>query len=413
VPSDRDTFAIVGAGLAGAKAAEALRSQGFAGRIVLFGDERERPYERPPLSKEYLQGASDRESVFVHPAGWYAEHGVDLRLGVPVARVDPAAHAVVTADSVRLRYERLLIATGSSPRRLGIPGADLDGVRYLRRLDDADALKFALAAASRVAIIGAGWIGLETAAAARAAGAEVSVLEMAPLPLVGVLGPDIAGAYADLHRTHGVDLRLRVQVEAILGDGRRATGVRLADGAEIAADVVIVGIGITPNTGLAEGAGLTVVNGVLVDEYLTTSDPDIFAAGDVANAYYPHLATHVRLEHWAAALDQGPVAAANMAGTPTVYDRVPYFYSDQYEWGMEYSGYVPGGKADDLVIRGDLRAGRFIAFWMTDGRVRAGMNVNIWDVTEPIQALVRSGHPVDPAALADPDVPLGLLLPPK
>jgi len=413
VPPDQDTFVIVGGGLAGAKAVEALRSQGFAGRIVLLGDEHERPYERPPLSKEYLQGTAERESVFVHPAGWYAEHEVKLRLGVPVTRIDPVAHEVVSADGSRLPYARLLVATGSSPRRLGIPGADLDGVLYLRRLGDADTLRSALAAASRVAIIGAGWIGLETAAAARAAGAAVTVLEMASLPLVGVLGPKIAGAYAELHRGHGVDLRFGVQVDAIEGDGSRATGVRLADGEAIAADVVIVGIGITPNTGLAEAAGLTVVNGVLVDEHLTTSDPDIFAAGDVANVYYPHLRTHVRLEHWAAALNQGPVAAANMAGTPTVYDRVPYFYSDQYDWGMEYSGYVPGGTADDVVVRGDLDAGRFIAFWMIDGRVRAGMNVNIWDVTEPIQALVRSDHPVDAVALADPDVPLAALLSPE
>jgi len=412
VPSDQDTFAIVGAGLAGAKTAEALRSQGFAGRIVVFGDETERPYERPPLSKDYLQGTSERESVFVHPADWYAEHDVDLRLGVPVVRIDPAAHEVVTADDARLTYRRLLLATGSTPRRLGVPGAELDGVLYLHRLEDADALKSAFAGASRVAIVGAGWIGLETAAAARTAGAEATVMELAPLPLVGVLGPEIAAAYADLHRAHGVDLRLGVRVEAIVGDGQRATGVRLGDGTVVEADAVVVGIGITPNTALAEAAGLTVVDGVLVDEHLTTSDPDIFAAGDVANAYYPHLGTHVRVEHWAAALNQGPVAAANMAGTRTVYDRVPYFYSDQYDWGMEYSGYVPGGTADDLVIRGDLGAGRFIAFWITDGRVRAGMNVNIWDVTEPIQALVRADRPIDPSALADPAVPLGALLPP-
>ena len=305
---------------------------------------------------------------------------------------------------------RLLLATGSTPRRLRIPGAELDGVLYLRRLGDADVLKAAFANASKVAIVGAGWIGLETAAAARGAGAAVTVLEMASLPLVGVLGPEIAGAYADLHRRQGVDLRFEVQVEAIVDDGGRAAGVRLADGTVIDADTVVVGIGITPNTGLAESAGLTVVNGILVDEYLATSVPDIFAAGDVANVYYPYLSTHLRLEHWAAALNQGPVAAANMLGQRTVYDRVPYFYSDQYDWGMEYSGYVPGGTADDIVIRGDLRAGRFIAFWMIDGRVRAGMNVNIWDVTDPIQALVRSDRQIDPSALADPTVPLAALL---
>ncbi len=408
--TNQDTFVIIGAGLAGAKAAEALRSGGFAGRVVLFGDEPERPYERPPLSKEYLQGSADRESVFVHPAGWYDAHEVDLRLGSPVVRLDAAAHEVATQASAPVRYERLLLATGSTPRRLRIPGAQLDGVLYLRRLGDADILKAAFAKASKVAIVGAGWIGLETAAAARGAGAEVTVLEVAPLPLVGVLGPEIAGAYADLHRRQGVEFRFEVQVEAIVDRGGRAAGVRLGDGTVIDADTVVVGIGITPNTSLAERAGLTVVNGILVDEHLATSDPDIFAAGDVANVYYPHLSTHVRLEHWAAALNQGPAAAANMLGQRTVYDRVPYFYSDQYDWGMEYSGYVPGGTADDVVIRGDLQAGRFIAFWMIDGRVRAGMNVNIWDVTDPIQALVRADRPIDPIALGDPAVPLAALL---
>jgi 3-phenylpropionate/trans-cinnamate dioxygenase ferredoxin reductase component len=411
VSSSQQTFVIVGAGLAGAKAAEALRARGFAGRVVLCGDEDERPYERPPLSKEFLQGKSSRDAVFVHPPEWYADNDVELRLGAQVTRVDPAGHEVVLADDTRLRYDKLLLTTGSTPRRLAVPGADLDGVLYLRRLGDAEVLKSALATATKVAIVGAGWIGLETAAAARAAGVDVTVLEVAPLPLIGALGPDIAAAYADLHRAHGVDLRFGVHVAKIIGSDRRATGVVLADDTLVDADAVVVGVGITPNTNLAEGAGLMVVNGVLVDEHLTSSDPDIFAAGDVANAYYPHLATHVRLEHWAAALNQGPVAAANMMGSGVAYDRVPYFYSDQYDWGMEYSGYVPGGKADAVVIRGDIGAGQFIAFWMIDGRVKAGMNVNIWDVTDVIQDLVRTDRAIDPVALTDPAVPLADLVP--
>jgi 3-phenylpropionate/trans-cinnamate dioxygenase ferredoxin reductase component len=411
VSQRQQTFVIVGAGLAGAKAAEALRAQDFQGRVVLYGDERERPYDRPPLSKEFLQGTKSRDEVFIHPYDWYSENDVELRLDTGIARVDRATHEVVAVDGARIVYDKLLLATGSSPRRLSVPGSDLDGVLYLRKLADAEALKLALAEASRVAIVGAGWIGLETAAAARAAGVAVTVLEVAPLPLVGALGPELATAYADLHVAHGVDLRLGVHVDEIVGCGGMSAGVRLADGTVIDADVVIVGVGITPNTGLAEEAGLTVANGVVVDQFLTTSDPDIFAAGDVASAYYPHLDTHLRLEHWAAALNQGPAAAANMLGHATVYDRVPYFYSDQYDWGMEYSGYVPGGNAGDVIIRGDLGTGTFIAFWMIDGRVKAGMNVNIWDVTGAIQALVRSDRAIDARALEDPDRPLESVVP--
>jgi 3-phenylpropionate/trans-cinnamate dioxygenase ferredoxin reductase component len=411
VSQRQQTFVIVGAGLAGAKAAEALRAQGFEGRVVLYGDERERPYDRPPLSKEFLQGTKSRDDVFIHPRDWYSENDVELRLDTGIERVDRSTHEVVAVDGSRIIYDKLLLATGSSPRRLSVPGSDLGGVLYLRQLADAEALKVALAAAARVAIVGAGWIGLETAAAARAAGVEVTVLEVARLPLIGALGPELAAAYADLHVAHGVDLRLGVNVDEITGSEGKSAGVRLVDGTVIDADVVIVGVGITPNTSLAEDASLAVANGVVVDQYLTTSDPDIFAAGDVASVYYPHLDAHLRLEHWAAALNQGPAAAANMLGRVTAYDRVPYFYSDQYDWGMEYSGYVPGGKADDVVVRGDLSTGTFIAFWMIDGRVKAGMNVNIWDVTDAIQALVRSDRAIDVGALEDPDVPLESVVP--
>ncbi|MDQ2873708.1 MAG: FAD-dependent oxidoreductase [Actinomycetota bacterium] len=400
------TFVIVGAGLAGTRAAEALRTEGFAGRVVLVGEETERPYDHPPLSKDYLQGKSEKEKVYLHPAGWYAEHDIDLRLGTRVTAIDRAAREVTAESGERIGYDKLLLATGSSPRRLPVPGGELDGVLYLRQLSDCEAMKAAFAAARRVAVIGAGWIGLETAAAARAAGCEVTVLEMAELPLLGVLGREMAGIFAALHRDHGVELRLGVQVAEITGNDQRATGVRLADGSVTGADAVVVGIGITPDTGLAEAAGLVMSNGVMVDEHLATSDPDVFAAGDVASAYYPHLGTHLRLEHWSAALNQGPVAAANMAGRPASYDQVPYFFSDQYDMGMEYSGYVPGGRYDEVVFRGDVAKGEFLAFWMGGGRVLAGMNVNIWDVTDAIAALVRSGRQVDPARLADPAVAL-------
>ncbi|WUN30168.1 FAD-dependent oxidoreductase [Kitasatospora sp. NBC_00315] len=395
-------FVIVGASLAGAKAAEALREAGHDGPVVLVGEERERPYERPPLSKGYLLGTSEREKIFVHPPQWYAEHDVTLRLGTAVTAVDPAAHTVSLADGERLGYAKLLLTTGSSPRRLPVPGAELAGVHYLRRVEDCERLKAVLRPAARIVVIGAGWIGLETAAAARAAGAEVTVLESAELPLLRVLGREVAEVFAGLHRDHGVDLRFGVQVEALTGGADGVAGVRLADGSTVAADAVVVGIGITPNTALAEAAGLTVDNGVRTDERLRTSDPDVHAAGDVANAFHPLLDKHIRVEHWANAFNQPQTAARAMLGQDVVYDRIPYFFSDQYDLGMEYTGHVEPDGYDRVVFRGDVAGREFIAFWLSGGRVLAGMNVNVWDVTDPIRELVRSGRPVDPAALADP-----------
>ena len=288
-------YVIVGASLAGAKAAQTLREEGFGGPVVLIGEETERPYERPPLSKDYLLDKAERESIYVHPAGWYGEHDVELRLGTTVTAVDPAAHEVTLADGSRIGYAKLLLTTGSSPRRLPVPGADADGVLYLRRVGDSDRIKDVFATASRVAVIGAGWIGLETTAAARAAGVEVTVLEAAELPLLRVLGREVAEVFAGLHREHGVDLRFGVQVAEITGSGGRADGVRLADGSHIPADAVIVGVGITPNSQLAEAAGLEVRNGVVTDAGLRSSDPDIYATGDVANAYHPPLGRHIRV----------------------------------------------------------------------------------------------------------------------
>jgi 3-phenylpropionate/trans-cinnamate dioxygenase ferredoxin reductase subunit len=400
------TYVIVGASLAGAKTAETLRAEGFDGRLVMIGAESERPYERPPLSKDYLLGKAERDTIYVHPAQWYAEHDVDLRLGVAVTSLDPSGHEVTLADGSRVGYTKLLLATGSSPRRLPAPGADLDGVLYLRSVQDSERLRAAFGAASRVAVIGGGWIGLETAAAARSAGAEVTVLEAAELPLLRVLGREVAEVFASLHREHGVDMRTGVQVAEITGAGGRADGVLLRDGSRVAADVVVVGVGITPNTQLAAQAGVKVDNGIVVDERLRSSDPDIYAAGDVACAFHPLLGKHIRVEHWANALNQPMIAARAMLGHDVAYDRVPYFYTDQYDLGMEYSGYVEPGGYDQVVFRGDVPGREFLAFWLGGGRVLAGMNVNIWDVNDKITALVRAGLPVDPARLADPDVPL-------
>jgi 3-phenylpropionate/trans-cinnamate dioxygenase ferredoxin reductase component len=402
------TIVIVGASLAGARAAQTLREEGFGGPVTLIGEEDETPYERPPLSKDYLMGKHGREKLYVQPREWYGEHDVDLRLGTRVTDLDPAAREIVLAGGQRIGYSRLLLATGSSPRRLSVPGADLGGVLYLRDVGDSDRIKAAFENAPRVAVIGAGWIGLETAAAARAAGAEVTVLEMAELPLLRVLGREVAQVFARLHDQNGVDLRCGVQVAEITAGGQgTAGGVRLADGTQIEADVVIAGIGITPNVELAAAAGLAVDNGVVTDERLRTSDPDVFAAGDVANAFHPLLGKHIRVEHWANARHQPVAAAKAMLGQDASYDRVPYFYTDQYDLGMEYAGYVEPGGYEEVVFRGDVPGREFIAFWLgDDGRVLAGMNVNIWDVNEGIGALVRSGKPVSKDALRDASIPL-------
>jgi 3-phenylpropionate/trans-cinnamate dioxygenase ferredoxin reductase component len=405
------TIVIVGAGLAGAKAAEALRIDGFAGRIVLFGDEPHRPYERPPLSKDYLQGRADRDAAFVHPADWYAQHAVELRLADPVTGLDPAAHRLSTRSGDRFGYDKLLLSTGASPVRLPVPGAQLAGVHHLRTLDDSDALRAALRPERRVMIIGGGWIGLEVAAAARAAGAAVTVLEQAELPLLRVLGPRLATVFADLHVAHGVRLHTRAGVTglgAAAGDRTAVGSVRLDDGQEIAADLVVVGIGVRPNVELARAAGLEVDNGIVVDAALRTSDPDICAAGDVANAYHPRLGRHLRVEHWANALHQPVVAAQTLLDQPAEYDRLPYFYTDQYELGMEFTG--DPAPDDRLVVRGDLHRHEFVAFWLRGGRLTAAMNVNVWDVGEPVRELIRSGQLIDETRLADPAIPLGQLV---
>ena len=399
-------FVIVGASLAGARAAQALREGGFGGPLVLIGEEGERPYERPPLSKGYLLGNDAREKIYVHSSDWYAEHGVDLRLDTRVSAIDPAAHEVVLDGGDRVGYTKLLLTTGSSPRRLPVPGGEFEGVLYLRTAADSDRIKQVFQSASRVVVIGAGWIGLECAAAAREAGVEVTVLEAAELPLLRVLGREVAQVFAGLHREHGVDLRLGVQVAEITGSGGAVDGVRLADGTRIDADAVIVGVGVAPNTALAQAAGLDVENGIRVDGRLRASHPDIYAAGDVANAFHPLLGRHIRVEHWANALHQPLTAARVMLGdADAIYDRVPYFFTNQYDLGMEYSGYVEPDGYDRVVFRGDVSGREFVVFWLADGRVLAGMNVNIWDVNEQIQSLVRAGQPIDPARLADPAVP--------
>jgi 3-phenylpropionate/trans-cinnamate dioxygenase ferredoxin reductase component len=412
--NDDRTFVIVGASLAGAKAAETLRGRGFSGRIVLIGDDHERPYERPPLSKEYLTGKKPKEKAYVHAEGFYAEQNIDLRLGVRVVALDREAHDVELDGGELLHYDKLLLTTGSSVNELNVPGADLGGVRYLRTMDDSTALRSALTTDSaRVVIVGGGWIGLEVASAARGYGDSVVLIEPQPVPLFGVLGQELGEFYARLHRDHGVDLRQGVGVTTLIGDAGQVTAVALSDGTEVAADVVVVGVGIRPNVSLAADAGLLVDDGIIVDEYLQTTDPDIFAAGDVANAHNPQLGRQLRVEHWANAQDQGTAAAASMLGVGEPFAKVPYFFSDQYDVGMEYSGLARPGDYDEVVYRGSLESREFCAFWLSTGTVIAGMNVNVWDVHSGIRALIKSGATVDIAKLTDPRAPIAEAVPPK
>ena len=409
------TFVIVGGGLAGAKAAEALRAEGFTGRVILISDERDHPYERPPLSKGYLLGKDDRDSVFVHEPAWYAQNDIELHLGQTVTAIDRAAHTVRLGDGTVIAYDKLLLATGAEPRRLDLPGTGLAGVHHLRRLAHAERLRHVLKALGRdnghLVIAGAGWIGLEVAAAARTYGAEVTVVEPEPTPLHGVLGPELGQLFADLHAEHGVRFHFGARLTEIVGQDGMVLAVRTDDGEEHPAHDVLAAIGAAPRVALAEAAGLDLADradggGVAVDASLRTSDPDIFAAGDVAAVDHRLTGARLRVEHWSNALNGGPAAARAMLGRDVTYDRVPYFFSDQYDLGMEYSGWAPPGSYDQVVIRGDAGKREFIAFWLAEGRVLAGMNVNVWDVTEQIQRLIRSGAQVDPDALADPGTPL-------
>lgn len=407
--AEKQAFVVVGGGLAGAKAAETLRAEGFDGPVVLVGAEPELPYERPPLSKGYLLGTAERASAQVHDAVWWAEQEVDLRTGVAVTALDPAARRLTLATGEELAYGAVLLATGAAPRRLPVPGADLEGVRYLRTAADADRLRGELVdGGRRVVVVGAGWIGMEVAAAARHHGNAVTVVEPQPTPLHAVLGPEMGRVFAALHRDHGVDLLTGTTVRELRGTEGRVTSVVTDGHAGIPADLVVVGVGVVPDTGLAAAAGLEVDNGVVVDEALRTAAPGVHAAGDVASAFHPLYGRHVRVEHWANALNQGPAAARSMLGLPVSYERVPYFFSDQYDLGMEYSGLA--GPRDEVVCRGSVEDREFIAFWISDGRVTAGMNVNVWDVTGPIQELIRSRRRVPVASLTDPGTPLERLV---
>ena len=413
-----DQFVIVGASLAGAHAASTLREEGFDGGIVLVGAEEDLPYERPPLSKGYLLGKEERQKAFVHDPAFYEEQRIELRLGTRARAIDPAGHQVALDSGESLPYRKLLLATGSSPRTLELPGGEGPRIHYLRTIEQSEALGARLRAGDPVVVVGAGWIGLEIAAAARHYGCDVTVVETDRAPLRQVLGDEVGAVFRALHEAHGVEFHFDTQVREFGGLGDRITHAVLDDNIEVPASAAVIAVGIAPNVELARSAGLRVDDGVVTDAALRTSDPDIHACGDVASSYHPLVHEHVRVEHWANALNGGPAAARSMLGHDVSYDRLPYFFTDQYDLGMEMVGWFPRGGYDRVVFRGDPsivdgKAPEFVAFWTRRGHVLAGMNVNVWDVQDDIQKLVRAGYTgkdVDLDRLADPSVPLDTLL---
>jgi 3-phenylpropionate/trans-cinnamate dioxygenase ferredoxin reductase subunit len=397
---------IVGGGIAAAKAAEQLRQSGFAGDVTLFAAEQQEPYERPTLSKGYLLGKDDLESAFPHPDRWYTEHGVELRTGDAATAIDRADRVVVSAHG-SAHYDRLLLATGAAPRPLPF-ATEGARVAYLRTVEDSQYLKARLPSVNRVAVVGGGWIGLEVAAAARRYGTRVSLVCPYPVPLMNVLGPEIGTVLAHLHLRHGVAIHGGARAVAVSHDARGAN-LRLSNGDSVAVDLVVAAIGVQPETGLAKGAHLQVENGIVVDATLATDDPRIFAAGDVANAMHPILGERIRSEHWDNAIQQGKLAARNILGERAVYDRMPYFFTDQYELGLEFVGYIPQDGYERVIVRGDTDALKFTAFWLRGEHVLAAMHVNEWDVIDDLRRLV--GNRVDPRALGESTTRLAELTP--
>lgn len=400
----RPTFVIVGAGMCGAAAVQTLREEGYDGRTVLIGDEPHFPYERPPLSKEYLRGEQARDDLFVRPGEWYEDNDVDARLGVRATAVDTGRRTVELSDGDRVGYDALLLATGGRPRR--ITEGDSERVLYLRTMDDCERIKKRLS--GRLVVVGAGFIGAEVAASARTLGAEVTVLDRNDVPLARVLGPDIGKVYAGIHRDHGVDLRPSDGVQSI-EESDDGVVVRSTRGVTIEGDAVIVGVGIEPNTELAEAAGLELTNGVTVDEHCRTSAPGVFAAGDVADHFHPVFDRRIRVEHFDNALKHGAAAARNMLGKEEPYDDPHWFWSDQYEYNLQYGGFA--SEWDDTVVRGSLEDRDFVAFFLKNGVLLAALGLNRGREVRRAMKLISARARPDPQKLRDEETDLRTLLP--
>lgn len=408
---------IAGGGLAGATAAKTLRAEGFAGSLTLIGAEKHHPYLRPPLSKEYLLGKEGEEALPVVPDSWYRENDVDLRLGLRVTAIDPAAHGVTLADGSGIQFDSLLLASGAQPRTIPLPGSGLDGVTTFRTVDDSRRLRDRLSDGGRkVVMIGSGWIGMELAAAASTYGNQVTLIGLEDIPLSAAIGPDLGRFFHSLHEANGVGFRLGASAVEIRGTSGQATGVLTDSGEFLPADTVVIAVGVVPDVALAKEAGLDLDNGILTDASLRTSAPDIYAAGDVANALHPFTGQHHRSEHWSNALNGGKTVAKAMLGQDVVFDTIPYFYTDQFDVSMEYSGF-PTLAGESPVIRGSLETKEFIAFWQREDRVVAGMSVNWPKAEKPkpsaqkvIKELISSRRPLAAHTLADAKVPLDQLL---
>jgi len=404
-----ETFVVVGASLAGGTAAVTLREEGFDGRLVLVGAEPELPYERPPLSKEYLRGEAPFEKSLVRPPEWYREHEIELRLGTPALRVDPAERAVELAGGERILYDKVLVATGARNRRPPIPGLELEGVHDLRTLADADRIRAEIAPGRKAVVVGMGFIGSEVTASLREQGLDVAAVEGFQVPLQRVLGEEVGRTLAALHADHGVQTILGEHVAALEGSGR-VERVVTAGGRRLDCDFVVVGVGVEPVTDVVAGTGVELDDGILVDELCRTSVEGVFAAGDVANHHHPIFRRRVRVEHWLNAIEQGAAAARSMLGKGSPYEEIHWFWSDQYDENLQYAGHHTGW--DELVVRGSLEERKFVAFYVTNGVVQAAVALNRGRDLRRSIPLIRAQAPVDPGALCDEDIDLRTLVAP-
>jgi 3-phenylpropionate/trans-cinnamate dioxygenase ferredoxin reductase subunit len=397
------SIVIVGGGQAGAQAVDTLRREGFTGRLVLVGDEPELPYQRPPLSKKFLSAELAADRLLFRHRSYYEEHRVELMLGLQALHLDTSQRLLQLSNGETLAYERLLLCLGAAARRITCPGADLVGVHYLRNLADVAPLRAAFKPGARAVVIGGGYIGLETAATARKMGCEVTVLEMADRVMNRVVAPCVSQYFAQEHRAHGIDLKCDVRVVAVEGRDR-AEYVVCADGSRLSADIVIVGVGAVANTELAETAGLACDNGILVDEYCCTSVSDIYAAGDCTNHPSLRFGRRVRLESVDNAFEQAKAAAMNMLGRPTVHDRVPWFWSDQFDNKMLIVGLTYGHDAQ--VVRGDLDSRSFSVCYLKDRELLAVEAINHSKDYMAARKLISERAVMDPAKLADANIAL-------
>jgi 3-phenylpropionate/trans-cinnamate dioxygenase ferredoxin reductase component len=402
-----EVFVVVGSSLAGGTAAATLREEGFDGRVILIGEEPQAPYERPPLSKEYLRGEQPFEDALVRPRDFYASNDIDTLFGTRATRLNPVDKTIELSGSDRVRYDKVLIATGSRNRRLPIPGLDLEGVYGLRTVEDCDRIRGEIRPGRRAAVVGMGFIGSEIASSLRQLGVEVVVIEAGKVPLHRVLGEEVGRIMEHIHRDHGVDMIFEEQVSGFEGRGR-VERIVTQSGRRIECDFAVVGVGVEPVVDVVMGSGIEVDNGLVVDEYCRTNAEGVFAAGDVTNHYHPIFKQRMRVEHWHNALNQGAAAARNMIGMGSVYDGIHWFWSDQYDYNLQYVGFHKDW--DKLVVRGSLENRDFIAFYVKDGLIAAAIGMNRGRDIRRATALIKARAAVETNQLRDDDVDLRKLV---